>query len=172
MSTSTRTTTFTIARLDLIKWQIRVALRRCTTVSQRAMQSIELGLDKQWIYKVDIWGFDDKDLCRAQLSIEIDWNEYQVQISKGRVTVAIDGWVDKTAIEVDEAIKLFNKYVEAHGLRTEWSVTYQPHLDRERINKILGFAPMRDFKWARPGESKYLRIPELPEVKVGLRLVG
>jgi hypothetical protein len=107
------------------------------------------------------------------LSLVIDWDEYRVQMSQGQTNVSIDErWRDDTAVELDEMILLFNDYVEEVGLsQVDWRVIYQPHLDVDEINRLLGFrrAPAPDWAGERVGEPT--RIDLLPELQVGIYLV-
>lgn len=169
----TRTSAFTFARLELIKMQVRIALRRASSIPDSALQSINRGLDNKWIYLVNIYGFDSQNYCRAQLKIEIDWNEHNIQLSSGRAMVSIDGWQDNTAIEIDEALNVFNKYIQMNNLRAEWAVVYPPNLDVNHINRELGFVTMAPIQWAsNKGVTSFTKIPELSEMIVGLKILG
>jgi hypothetical protein len=164
------TKTITVARLELLKMQVSIALRRSANADQKGLDAVNKGLDKKWIKRVTVYGFDSQKLCRAQLDLEIDWNEHTIQLSRGKAHVTIDGrWEDSTAIEVDQAVQLFNKWVETNMLRTEWVISYAPHLNRDEINRALGFKPADPVRWAGEGVGVDLDIPELPELRVGLR---
>ena len=123
------TSTKTFARIDLLSTQIRIALRRTTDISPSTLEQIELGVKKQWIQMVNLYRFDNKNLCRAEVILEIDWDEHKLQLSKGKATVLrdVDKWTGDTAIELDEAIMLFNQFVADESLRTKWTVTYTNH---------------------------------------------
>src|SRR5438876_643879 len=100
-------------------------LRRTTNISQETLQTLIIGVDRRWIASFLVYGFDHSNLCRAELTFEIDWDEYQLHMSRGKTTVTIDQrWENDTAIEVDEVIRLFNEFVETCRLRTEWMVRY------------------------------------------------
>jgi hypothetical protein len=130
-------------------------------------------VDEQWIRTVHVYGIDKSNLCHAQLTLEINWREHNLQISMGRVAISIDEkvWVDNTAVEVDEMVRLFNEYVKAKNLRTKWAIVYRPGLDRDRLNRILGFRRAKKVKWAGKAMSSKNLVPDLPELCVGLRLV-
>lgn len=163
------TKTITVARLELLKMQVRIALRRSANADQKGLDAVDKGLDKKWIKRVTVYGFDSQKLCRAQLDLEIDWNEHTVQLSRGKAQVTIDGrWPDNTAIEIYEAINVFNWCVETNKLHTEWVISYAPHLNRDEINRILGFKPAPPVRWAGKATGTEMDIPELPEVRVGL----
>jgi hypothetical protein len=163
----------TFARMGLLKMQIRIALRRTVNITEKSIEAIELGLENKWISQASIYGMDGNNLCRAQLDLAIDWNEYDVHMSKGKATVSIDGsWENNTAVEVDEAAALFNKYVRLNKLSTTWAVFYPPGLNEDEINRRLGFVTIKPIKWAGTGISHQSQIPELPELRVGLRFLG
>jgi len=163
----------TFARMELLKMQIRIALRRASEISKKNLAAVEKGLDNQWISEVNIYGLDHSGLCRAQLSLEIDWDEHGVQLSEGRARVTIDeSWIDNTAVEIDEAVELFNKYVKINNLKVKLRFYYRSYLDVDYINRQLGFVSAEPITWAAPGVSDNREIPELPELKVGIKIVG
>ena len=175
-STSTTTSTFTYIRLELIKMQLKIALRRTTSISSQTLDnSIDKGLTNRWIKKITIYGIDNKSLCRAQLELEIDWNEYDLQISMGKVKVFVDQGLqsnDGSLPDLDEAIKLFNRFVSEYSLSTKWVVTYRKDLDRDNINSLLGFVRAESLTWAKSKNPSWsTTLEELPEVKIGLYFV-
>lgn len=48
-----------------------------------------IGVDEHWISQFLVYGFDNSNLCRAELMFEIDWDEYELQISRGKTTVTL-----------------------------------------------------------------------------------
>lgn len=164
----------TIARMVLIKAQFRQALRRTTSISEASLAKLEIGFDNHWIQEIQIYGLDANKLCRAQLILSVDWDEHDIQISSGRVTIAIDGdkWTDNTAIEVDEAIRAFDKYVQQQGLRTDWHVFYIPWVNADtkmlqHVRNTLGHVAADPVKRASKYESWTSSVPELGELTVG-----
>jgi len=156
--------------------QLKIALRRTTNISQDTLEnSIDKGITNRWIKEITIYGMDDSDLCRAQLDLEIDWNEYDLQISMGRVQIHVDKGLlsdDGSFPDLDEAIKLFNKFVAQYSLHTKWTVSYRSEVDMNKINSILGFKPAEPLKWAKTRNPAWsTTIDELPEVKIGLYFV-
>jgi len=172
-TTYTASAAKTFTRLDLLKTQIRVALLRTTDISSSFLDKMMQGIDKHWIAAVKVWALDETNLCRAQFSMKIDWEEHDGKMAIGRATITIDErWLADTAIEVQETIQLFDHFVRAHNLRRKWTVTYVSSVNREEIDKILGFKSAPRVKWAA-GESEALnfQIPELSELRVGCRIV-
>lgn len=169
--TYTHATTYT--RIDLIKIQFRVALRRTTSISQDKLDQLMIGIDNQWIRKLDIYSLNNQKLCRAQLAIEIDWNEYGTHLSRGRGKVSIDEkWTNNTAIELDEAIRLFDSFVKKYTLTTTWQITYTSKVYADaglqaRVRNTLGLTSATPVKWAGSQQGTRMTIPELSEITVG-----
>jgi hypothetical protein len=169
---STATNTFTFARIELLKMQIRRALRRATAISEDSLQRIEKGIDLSLIARVSVYGYDAQGLATSELRLEIDWSEYNTQISKGRVSVTIDDrWQDHTAIDVDEAVRLFVKYVDANKLSTNWLVYYGTTVNVDEANQRLGFRTTSSPTWAARSVSSFSTVPELPELRVGVTMI-
>jgi hypothetical protein len=174
--TVTHVKTKTYTRINLIKAQVEIALCRTTDMSMETiMNSILAGIDKHWISKVHVYGFDSENLCRAQLSMEIDWDEHDVQIAKGNTTVIIDDdgrkWRDNTVIELNKAISLFNDYVGEYSLKTKCYTVYAPGVDREEANRILNRVPAKPIKWKDKADGFVSDIPEIKELRVGFYCV-
>lgn len=171
VSTFTRTATRTYTRIGLLKMQIRIALRRTTGECDNTLNRvIDKGLDHQWIGRVLIYAVDKSCMCRAQLTLDIDWDEHKLQLSRGHVSVSIDErWKDDTAIELDEIIALFNRYVEEYGLDTKWACykATSAKISMEEYLKELGLVYGKPIQWERGWSSP---IPELPELRVGCHL--
>lgn len=167
--TITRTKAFT--RIQLIKTQVRIAIRRTTDISPEVLKNtFDKGIDYHWIKSITIYGIDSEKYCRAQLTLEIDWNEYDVQLARGKATVAIDGrWEQDTAIELDEVITLFNKYVTEYSLITRTQFMYVDEVDSDMANQELEAVVPELIQWERGWSSK---IPELPELRVGCYFAG
>lgn len=165
------TNAMTFARLDLLIAQIRVALRRTTGIPSDSLESIEAGIQRRWIGDVDVYGIDASYLCRAHLNIHIDWDEYNRQVSRGRVIVGIDEkWIDDASIEIQEATLTFNRHIQLKSLSTRWTVTYTKWTDRAEANRVLGFVPAEPIRWGSNPAGTSLIIPELPELCIGLEL--
>ncbi|OCQ95647.1 hypothetical protein BCD67_10540 [Oscillatoriales cyanobacterium USR001] len=173
--TYAKTTTWT--RIEAIKSQVNIALRHTTEISLQLIQeSILKRIENKWISKIHVYALDSENLCRAQLSIEIDWDEYNLQISNGKTTVVIteDGrtWIDNTAIELDEAILLFNDYVRDHSLKTKCYTPYAPGVNREEVNRILGMVNGEPIRWKDKANQVFqFKIPEIKELRVGFYCV-
>jgi hypothetical protein len=166
---TTYTYTATFARLELIKMQVRIALRRTLNISESELSKVEKWLDARCIQQIIIYAKDDYNLCRAKLEMEIDWDEYNFQLSRGRAKVTIDDkWIEGTAVEVDEIIRMFNKFVSSNSLATSWGFTLNPKWtdtsdNRQKLGIGLGSAPPEKWK----GQGRSYAIPELSELRVG-----
>ncbi|MEZ2236387.1 hypothetical protein [Microcoleus sp.] len=173
--TYSKTTTWT--RIEAIKIQVNIALRHTTDLSVEIIQkSILKGIENKLISKVHVYALDSENLCRAQLSMEIDWDKHDVQIANGKTTVAIteDGrtWIDNTAIELSEAISLFNDYVREHSLKTKCHTFYAPGVNREKANDTLGMVSAEPIRWRDKANRLFdLKMLEIPELCVGFYCV-
>lgn len=171
--TGTWATTGTYTLIDLIIMQIKIALRHSSKISKTDLAAIEKGINNHWIKQVSVYGFDKDRLCRAELILEIDWNEYDTSLSVGKATVAIDQtWINNTAIEIDEAVNLFKKFVKQNDLNPEWRVSYVSWVDRDDINRKLGFVRSEPINWAGQNGILWGKLIEgLPELHVGLYFI-
>jgi hypothetical protein len=126
----------------------------------------------KWIDDVNVYAFDKDNMCRAQLVMEIDWSEHEAKLAVGKTTVVIDErWSNDTAIEVQEAVRLFNSFVTTKNLWTKWTVGYVPWVDDDYVDRQLGFETAPPVRWADSPEEVGFQIPELSELRVGCYLV-
>ena len=102
--------------------QVRIALRRAVGIGPSSIETIADGVEKKWINTIRIYGVDRKDECHIELLLEIDWDLHDFQLSLGKTKVSTKGWDNDTAIELDEAIKIFNSYVKDKNLKSKWTV--------------------------------------------------
>lgn len=167
--TITYTGTKTFTRVELLKLQVHIALRKTTNITDEILaRTVDKGIDKQLLSKITVYGVDDQNICRAQLILEIDWDEHNRQIMHGKATVTIDSrWTDDTAIELDETIKIFNSYVESNSLKVKWQYSHPQEVDLAVVCRELGVVKAETIKLKPIWEKK---IPELPELCVGLFL--
>jgi hypothetical protein len=163
----------------LLKLQFRSALQRTTSISGDTLSRLEYGIEKQMISKITVYAFDRSNLCRAQLVLEVDWDEYTQQLSQGRALVSIDErkWANNTAMEVNEAANLFSEFVDAYTLRTKWQASHPTWVTSNNttfasVLRDLGLVLAEPVEWADGTVVGHpLRIPELPEFRVGLYMV-
>lgn len=175
VTTNSVSTTRTYSRIDLICTQVKITLRRTIcSISASSLDAIIKGVKNHWIKKISIYGIDSDGLCRGQISLEIDWNEHDKQISMGITQITLDETYDKDggSVEVDEITKLFNDFVRNKHLRTEWTVSYSSQVDIDYVDRELGFSTVKPLKWVE-GErlSTGHIILGIKEVNVGLYLV-
>lgn len=171
--TSTLSTTKTYPRIDLLKLQVSIALKRTTNLSDISLKRLLKGVQNQWINRIDIYGVDFADEARCQLGILIDWQRYQVHIAAGRTTVSPHkGWPDDLAYELGDSIELFMEYVREHRLTTTW-ITGHPPLGEQRaaIFAELGLVDADAPPWAGGKVNVTFNVPELDEMTVDLYLL-
>lgn len=170
----THTAASTFTRPDLIKMQFRIALNRTTNVNQEVLERLLKGIssEKQWIKKLSVYGLNAEGLALIRLNLELDWNEYNLNISQGKVTVVMEEgkWVSNhTAVELDAAIRAFNDAIKANNLSIYWTVTLTDAEDPAVIRRELGLIPAKTPPWAGDNiQGETLPIPELSELKVKL----
>jgi hypothetical protein len=175
--TRTNTRTFTFTRIELIKMQVSIALRRTTIVPEETLSKLLIGIENKWIEEFHVYAFDKNNLCKAELRLRMDWVKHTAEINMGNKDVTINNkWENNTAIELDESIKLFNSYVQTDGLWTEWriSFTLAVRSNSELLKKareVLGTHQGESIKWASKKEGSEFTIPELSELKVGCYIV-
>jgi len=180
MATSyTKTISQTYTRMGLLKMQIRVALKLTTSISDETLNRLMVGVENKWINKFHVYALDAKGLCRGQFTLEIDWDEHSLQIARGNATIAIDEqkWVNGAAVEVIEAANLFNEFVTAYSLRTDWQTLHPPSITANEntfghVLEQLGLRLADPIKWAPGPEAQTtLKNRILSELRVGLRLL-
>ncbi|MEZ2236386.1 hypothetical protein [Microcoleus sp.] len=162
----------TLTRILVIQAQVEIALTRTTYLSEEAIDSILKGIEKQWIDQVYIYGLDSKNMFSAQLIIEIDWYEHNLHNCNGNRTVVIaaDGstWIDNTAIELHEALSLFNDYVVENSLKTKCQTSYGLGVNCEDANRILGRVNTEAIRWKDNMNRLFeFNILEIKELRVG-----
>jgi hypothetical protein len=175
-STFTQTAAKTFTRIELIKTQVRIALRRTTDISATTLkETFDKGLDNRWISKITIFGMDNKNCCRAQLVLDIDWDEHDLQLAKGKATVAIDGkWKNDTAVELDEIIELFNEYVSHYSLKTMYQTNHPTNnvnadnvkIELSEVMRQLNLVPAEPVQWSHT----QFKVSQLSELRVGCYL--
>lgn len=164
--TVTRTYAKTMARLDGIKFQVRYALRMAAGLSDSSLNVVDRILDDKAAETIHIYGFNSAKLCRAQLDISIDWNEYGLQINAGKSYIAVDDrWVDGASIEIQEAARTFDKFIWDNSLTREYRVTFCYGINSSKY----GFGAGSPINWSGEKEKlTSLDIQELPELRLGM----
>jgi hypothetical protein len=171
---STRSITKAYARIDLLKLQFSVALKRTTDLSDAAVERLLKGIENQWINRIEIYGVDSADKAWCQLRIIIDWRRHQIHIAAGRTVVSpYKGWPDDLAFELSDTIEVFMEYVRQYGLETTW-ITGHPRLGERRaaIFAELGLVDRDAPAWARRRVANTaFSVPELDELTVDVCLL-
>lgn len=172
-STRTYTRTIAVPRLFLIKIQIGAALRRGAGISDSQLETIKRALTNRWIDTVMMHGFDSTGRCRAEIVLSIDWNTHEIKLSTGHDMVNVsDAWADSVAPEVSEVVGEFSEFCHERQLRREWRVVYSRKFDSAYLDRELGFKTASKVEWASTPVSLPLKIRELSELSVVIRLVG
>lgn len=173
----TYTSTKTYTRILFLQKQIREVLRETTQISDDMLEKILSAIEKKWIRQITIFALNYSSLCQAKLAMDIDWNEYDRQISVGKITVAIDTrWKKDLLPQTDATIWAFNTYVNEFSLRTEWRVTYTDWVYNNsnklaEVREFLGTSPSEPVKWAGKTIDEYVKNRDFPEFGLGLYFV-
>ena len=160
-------------RIDFIKLQIRIVLIRLTDASMGTLlNTIDSGLDKQWISAINIYAMDNQNLCRAQLSLSINWDEHNRQLSLGRSKITINPKSgSNTSIEVSESANFFEGYVNQNSLTIKWQVSVPANVNFDEACRVLGIKRAEPPTWAKSKDGIIIPIPEATEMAVGLYCV-
>jgi len=173
----TYTSTQTYTRILFLQKQIREVLREATQISDFTLERLLQAVEKKWIRQIDVYAFNYSNLCQAQLKMEIDWNEYDNQMSIGKLTIAVDTrWKNDLLPQTDASIWAFNAYVGQYSLRTEWRITYSNwvHANSSKLSEarqFLGTSPGEPIKWSGKTIDDYVKNIDFPEFGIGLYLV-
>src|SRR5579871_2359322 len=121
---TTRTSTKTYTRIDLLIMQVRIALNKTLNISEEKFDQIfRQGLRLKLIGSVTIYAIQSDGRCRAQLRLTIDWDRHSVHIAEGREPISIDRrWHGETAPELEVYVEGFVEFVNDHNLKTSWTL--------------------------------------------------
>ncbi|BCK70020.1 hypothetical protein Srufu_039730 [Streptomyces libani subsp. rufus] len=138
----------TFTRMNLLEQQIRVALRRANA-PKKSLDVAVAGVRKKYIVKLQIYATASTGKAIGLLEIRIDWQRHKFHISTSGDTVAIDSrWENDTAVEIDEALNVFEGFLAHSGVTTLVRYVYYPGADVEAIGRELGTQPSKPMAWA------------------------
>jgi hypothetical protein len=170
--TNTFAQTKTFVRIELLKLQVRVALKRTTDLTPPRLERLLTGIDNQWIDRINVFGMDASKQAWCQLTIKIDWARHRVHIAAGRTHVSVKGWSDDTPHELGDSIKLFQDFVSENGLHTYWTIsTVNLGAKRGSAFETMGLVDAEPIQWAGGKASVHFNVPELDELSVDLYLL-
>ena len=177
MSTFTKTATSTITstRINFLKVQVRIALRRSlSSVDENTLARIfDTALEKKYFKQIDVYGLDSSNLCRAHLKIAIDWQRHQIHIKEGRTAIVTpDKWMKEGAIEVDEITKLFREFIQDAGLNTIWQATWEDGVNVALAQQELGTVPATPPQWRGKPEGMQSSVSLADEMSIGCYFSG
>jgi hypothetical protein len=112
-------------------------------------------------------------LATSELRIEIDWVAHNNFMASGLAVIYIDDWGGEVSIELDEAIIMFNEYIQENGCSTRWAVRYNRRFSADEIDDALGFRDASPIQWADGTieEDAGASPIELPEVRSKWRIL-
>ncbi len=175
---SSTSKTKTYPRLELVIMQFRRLIRRCgVNTSDEYIEKLCNALRQGWVQTVSIYGMDSANLSHVEVTLHVDWNEHNRQMSRGVVTVSIDEdvWRDDLAVEIESMIIVFVEARERDSLNVDWRITLSERVaaDRvlkERVYRELNLVDTAAVKWASSDiESDSMSIQELSELNARIR---
>ena len=144
------------AWLDLIKSIVDRAISETTETTQDWIESIKLGIEKEWINRISVYGFDSyTGKSKVELALSIDWDNQNVSYYQG---------TDSQKINLDELIFNFIKFSSAQECVNEWRVQYTHPETTDFYNKELGFERAALIEWATNGGTTKAPAKELEKL--------
>lgn len=143
-------------------------------MSKESCDALLLGITKQWIEYVRIYGLDSKGEAHAELRLRIDWKRHEAHVFAGRINVPVgrSRVADGKSVLLRECIEIFNEYVSENDLMVRMHVSYQEHLNDQldQMNRELGLvsADKPAFVGATIGED--MADPDVDEFSAGIHL--
>jgi len=130
--------------LKLVNALIEKVIKATTETSQESVEKIKIGVEKEWINRISVYGFDEQtELAKVELALYIDWDnqEFNFQQSTGTQTV-----------DLDRVISKFQEFSRQQEVITEWRVQYTHPENTDFYNQELGFVRANSVNWATYGE--------------------
>jgi len=162
-----------VGRIECVWTQFKVALRRAAFASPAEVERYEAWVLYRRVSGFRVLALDGYGLCHADLRMTVSWDIHDKEVSIGHTLVATDTrWVDGAAIDVDEAIGMFEKRI----LRGHMTPKLQVLVDnkaianpaaRRTLMTQLGLVESKPPLWAGPREQRGIIVPELPELFFG-----
>jgi len=171
----TGTNSETHTRLRLMSLNIDRLLRRTTGADDDVVNRILLGIRKQYVKSVQVYGMNSSGEAMVGIRLSIDWSIHSISVKE--ITVDSRQWREGIAPEVQGLIRTFNEWVAEENLSTEWRVMFAQDLssDPGRLGEVmqeLGMTKAQKLSWAGPVQEEDAAIEELPELRPTLRYVG
>lgn len=130
--------------LKLVSSQIEKAVTETTETSQESIEGIKTGVEREWIKRVSIYGFDRQTkLAKVELALDIDWDNQEINFLQTGGNQAID---------LDRIISKFREFSREQGVNAEWRINYAHPENTDFYNRQLGFSRAESVEWATHGE--------------------
>jgi len=130
--------------LELVNSQIEKAVSETTETSQESIEKIKIGVEKEWIKRISIYGFDRQTkLAKVELALDIDWDNQEINFLQNDGSQAIDS---------DRVILKFQEFSREQGVITELRINYTHPENSDFYNRQLGFVRAESVEWATHGE--------------------
>lgn len=169
--TNTYSGTGTYARFGILELQVRSMLRETSEVSEVALKKVSIGLREQYIEQVVVRGLYARGTVGAEMRLTIDWRAYEINLKSGGAMIQVPtSWSNGIAPSLTEGVRTFLLACSEAELGREWSVVYGRHVDRDRVNRKLGFSPASPRQWERPPEALMLGFGPLGEASLVVKL--
>jgi hypothetical protein len=136
-----------------------------------AKMRIAPSLREKWMAQVSVYGMTASYQCAAELYMSVDWNRAYQHVVSGQGPYIPGGRQGAMLVDMSVITHRFVDYVSRNNLSVVLDVKYVPGVDRESANRRLGLSSVGILRWVgREPRAQILRIPELDELAVGLRL--
>jgi hypothetical protein len=169
--TQTHSKTITCTRIELLKVQVRITLRKTLkNINESELKRVfDVGLEKKYIKQINVYAMGKDNLCRGMIEIKIDWNLHKVRISEGNDLLQVEeAWTKEGTIEVDEITKLFQKFVEQNELKTVWQFTFSDGIDFEAARRELGTVAANPPLWKGVPSGDSYSVSLIDEMGIGV----
>lgn len=170
-SNSTSNSVSTFKRLLLIGIQIRNIFDELTDENERTKDKYIKAIEKQYINSFTFYAMKSGK-SYAELTVKIDWNEYQKQLGIGK-TVITTKYPNGVLHPTKNIVTRYRDYVQNNGFSIEWCFTYADNIDIQKARKELGSVPAKKKIKAEDTldmSEMIFELEELPEMSYKLSI--
>lgn len=167
----------TYTRTDALLLQVRAVLDRTMDVSREKFEkTFAYGIRNGLIAHVTLYANDARGLCRASLSLTIDWERHRLLVAGGGEMVELGRrWKDGVSPDVLGFAEFFGEYAEEQELEVAYGFGLVSGIDKAAEMRNMGLVQGSPTKWADAGSREYIsasvELQHLGEMTAGLRFL-